>query len=322
MRPMDTLDEIAADLQHLRTAAGQVPYGEIAARIAARREEHGATPAAARIGRSSVYDVFRAGRSRTNPDLVAEVVLALGGDETAAAEWRSRCLRVGATRSPAPRSPRATPENPGIRTAFAGLLLLSCLGLNLFGHNAAGHLPVPLYLDMIGTAVAAIVLGPWRGAAVGAATSLLAAISNVPGSAAFLLVQVVGALVWGYGVRTLRLGRTPLRYVLLNVLAALACTVTAVPVIVYVFGGFTDHPADLLTEGFEAVGEGVWAAVFSSNILVSLADKLLAGTIALMAFTLITRQEWMSLLTDDAPEVWLARPGISEARTGTYRQRA
>lgn len=66
-----------------------------------------------------------------------------------------------------------------------------------------------LYLDMIGTAVTAIILGSWYGAGVGAATSALAAISNIPGSIAVVGVQIAEALVWGYGVRAWRLGRTP-----------------------------------------------------------------------------------------------------------------
>jgi energy-coupling factor transport system substrate-specific component len=128
---------------------------------------------------------------------------------------------------------------------------------------------------------------------------------NVPGSIAFILVQVVGALVWGYGVRAWRLGRTPLRYLLLNVIAGTACTIAAVPVIVIIFGGFTDHPADLLTRSFESIGEGQWAAVFSSNIVVSLADKLLAGAIALAVFGFISKRVGLKYFTDAPPQMWL-----------------
>jgi energy-coupling factor transport system substrate-specific component len=202
---VETLDELAVDLQRLRASAGHVAYGEIAARIARRREEQGLSHAAAQVGRSSVYDVFRAGRTRTNPDLVAEIVLALGSSDDESDRWRARCLRARSAQSAAlPRKSRiaveaATPST--VRTAMVVLLLLSCVGLNIFGNSAAGRIPVTLYLDMIGTAIAAIVLGPWYGVAVGAATSSLAAISNVPGSIAFIFVEIAGALVWGYGVR-------------------------------------------------------------------------------------------------------------------------
>src|SRR5699024_11475941 len=48
--------------------------------------------------------------------------------------------------------------------------------LPIFGHAVVGTLHLALYLDMIGTAVSAIVLGPWYGVAVavlGTATGTL-----------------------------------------------------------------------------------------------------------------------------------------------------
>jgi energy-coupling factor transport system substrate-specific component len=305
----ETLDELAADLQQLRTTAGQVAYGEIAARIERRRAESGHVSAAARIGRSSVYDVFRAGRTRMNAHLVAEIVIALGCSDDEAVQWRERCLRANAAQHPARARSRTvvTPTiDPVLRSALVVLLMISCLGLNLFGHNVAGRIPVTLYLDMIGTAISAMVLGPWYGVTVGVTTNTLAAISNVPGSIAFVLVQAAGALVWGYGVRAWRLARTPLRYLLLNVIAALVCSVVAVPVIVMVFGGFADHPADLLTTGFESLGEELWAAVFTSNVLVSLADKLLAGAIALAVLAFLHSRLDPGLLTPNPPRMWFS----------------
>ena len=315
----ETLDDLAADLQRLRASAGHVAYGEIAARIAGRREAEGMSAAAAQVGRSSVYDVFRAGRTRTNPNLVAEIVRALGEDDDAADEWRVRCLRARDAQTPTlARKSRVRRESLAlepstVRAAMVVLLLLSCVGLNVFGNSAAGRIPVTLYLDMIGTAIAAMVLGPWYGVAVGAATSSLAAISNVPGSIAFILVEVVGALVWGYGVRAWRLGRSPLRLVLLNAIAGLTCTIMAVPVIVVVFDGVTDHPADALTKAFEAFGNGQWTAVFSSNILTSLADKQLSGVIAVVVFAFISSRVGLQYFTADPPQVWLPRRFTSTA---------
>ena len=306
----ETLDDLAADLQRLRSTAGQIAYGEIAARIERRRRDDGLGDAAARIGRSSVYDVFRAGRTRINATLVGEIVLALGGSDDEASRWRERCVRAAAPPSTAPSrasrglSSTQSLDRLALRPLLAVLIMLSCLGLNLFGHNAAGRIPVTLYLDMVGTAIAAIVLGPWYGVAVGFATNTLATISNVPGSFFFVLVQIAGALVWGYGVRAWRLGRTPLRYLLLNAIAAIVCSLVAVPVIVMVFHGFANHPADLLTRGFEALGEEVWAAVLSSNILVSLADKLLAGAVAVVVLVLLTSKIEPRMLTANPPRMW------------------
>lgn len=60
--------------------------------------------------------------------------------------------------------------------------------------------PTKFYLDMIGTFLAALVLGPWWGALLGFFTNVLLAIQG-PQYLPYVVVQVVGALYWGYGCR-------------------------------------------------------------------------------------------------------------------------
>jgi energy-coupling factor transport system substrate-specific component len=134
---------------------------------------------------------------------------------------------------------------------------------------------------MIGTAVAAIVLGPWWGALVGLLTNSGSALISGPTSLPFALVNIVGALIWGYGVRSWGLGKSIPKFFLLNVIVAIACTLTAAPIIVLVFGGATGAGADALTATFLAIGQGVVGSVLSSNILTSLADKIIGGFVAL-----------------------------------------
>lgn len=291
---LESLDAIAVDLQRLRSATG-LSYGEIAARIAQRREAKGASAAAAQIARSSVYDAFRTGRARVNPDLVAEIVVALGGDESEATDWRARCLRARAERLPSTtraraESPLPWPRPRAMGAAFVTLLTIACLGLNLAGPGWSAMLGLPLYLDMIGTAIAAIALGPWYGAAVGVATNGLAVINvQDPPGLWFALVNVAGALLWGYGVRTWRLGRGPLRFLALNAIVAIGCSIVAIPIVVLVFGGITGRPSDMLTAAFGQIDAEIWASVTSSNLVTSLADKLLAGYIGLGVTLLLTR---------------------------------
>ena len=47
--------------------------------------------------------------------------------------------------------------------------------------------------------------------------------------AMWIAAWLVGALVWGYGVHRFGFGRTPLRFLLLNIAAAVACTLTSAP---------------------------------------------------------------------------------------------
>lgn len=291
--PADSLDQIADDLQRLRIAAGEVSYSELAARIAHRREENGVNPAAARVARSTVFDIFRTGRSRINAELVAEIVVALGRDDLEAEAWRTRCLAVRTTMKaqipPTPHAPLNPTPNSDSRLAFVVVLMVAAVGLNLFGGSVVSKFGLPIFLDMIGTAVVAIVLGPWHGALVGLSTNVVGVFSTVPATLAYAIVNVAGALVWGYGVRLWHLDKTRLRFLLLNVLVALACTITAVPITVLVFGGVAGHAGDDFIATLQAIGDGLWASVFTVNISISLADKLITGYTALAIIHLLGR---------------------------------
>lgn len=166
-------------------------------------------------------------------------------------------------------------------TTLIVTLIPVSVALNIVGGYIASALRLPVYLDMIGTAISAIVLGPWWGALVGILTNTGSALITGPVSLPFALVNVVGALLWGYGVRSWGLGRTIPRFFVLNIIVAISCTIVAAPIIVLVFGGATGNGADALTGTFLAVGQNLVGSVFSSNILTSLADKIIAGFVAL-----------------------------------------
>lgn len=152
--------------------------------------------------------------------------------------------------------------------------------LNIVGGLINTALKLPIFLDMIGTAVVAIVLGPWWGALVGVITNVVSSFISGPINLPFAACNVIGALVWGYGVRW-GWGKKYWSYFLLNMLVAFFVSLVAVPIYVFVFGGATGHFADLMTATFVAMGQNLITSVFSSNILVSLADKIISGFVAL-----------------------------------------
>lgn len=252
--------------------AGEPSYAEIARRIAEQRELAGLPSHAARVARTTVYDVFRTGRTRLNVDLVREVVRALDGDGRLVDSWLE---------DPAPAAPE-----PEAGSSLVLLLMAACVLVNFGGRVAVDLLGLPVYLDMAGTAVAAIALGPWRGAAVGATTNLLGTFSSGPDSIPFALVNVVGALIWGYGVRH-GLGRTLPRFLALNALVALACSVVAVPVLLVLLGGSTGHGEDAITSTFVELSAAATVATGLSNLLVSLGDKLISGFVALVVVSML-----------------------------------
>lgn len=152
--------------------------------------------------------------------------------------------------------------------------------LNIVGGYINTVLRLPIFLDMIGTMVTAVILGPWWGALVGAITNIVNSFISGPISLPFAVVNVAGALVWGYANMWGWMKKT-WSFFLVNVLVATVSSIFAVPIYVFIFGGATGHFADVMTAAFLAMGQNLIVSVFSSNILVSLADKIISGFVGL-----------------------------------------
>ncbi len=180
------------------------------------------------------------------------------------------------TVTPAPKKKKAQ----RIPLTYVVALVPVAAALNIIGGLINTALRLPIFLDMIGTAVVAIVLGPWWGALVGAITNIVSSFISGPISLPFAACNVVGALVWGYGVRW-GWGKKYWSFFILNMVVAFFVSLVAVPIYVFIFGGATGHFADMMTAAFLAMGQNLLVSVFSSNILVSLADKIISGFIAL-----------------------------------------
>ena len=152
--------------------------------------------------------------------------------------------------------------------------------LNVIGGTVAGALKLPIFLDMIGTAVVAMTIGPWWGALVGVITNVTSGFITGPVSIPFAACNVVGALIWGYGTKW-GWANDKLNFFGLSVASAVGVSLMAAPIVIFVFGGATGHASDVLTAGLIAAGGDMWTSVFSSNIIVSSADKILSSFLAL-----------------------------------------
>jgi len=174
-----------------------------------------------------------------------------------------------------------TAPSSRIPLTYVVTLVPVAAALNIVGGTLNTYLKLPTFLDMIGTAVAAIVLGPWWGALVGIVGNIGGALFTGPVLIPFALVNVTGALIWGYGVRSLGMGATVPRFFLLNVIVALVNSVVAAPIVAFVFGGATGHPSDALTAAFAQAGTDLLRATFESSVIVFLADKIITGFVAI-----------------------------------------
>lgn len=86
-----SLDDVAEQLSRLRAHAGSPSYTTIARRVRQLRARRGMPPGEREPGRSTVYDCFRQGRRRMQPELVSDIVLALGASFEQAHTWAQAC---------------------------------------------------------------------------------------------------------------------------------------------------------------------------------------------------------------------------------------
>ena len=280
--PSGPWDPLIFELHALRKACGSPSYDTLTRRLIAQRMADGLDEHAARIAKSSVHDAFRYGRSRINGELVRELVRVMDSDPVVVDEWVARCEPSVNSHWSRPAAENPEPPAP-LPASHALALAVACVALNMGGRVFVDFFHLPLYFDMIGTAIAAIALGPWKGAAVGATTNIVGIIGSGWVSLPFGLVNIAGALVWGYGVRQWGMGKTLPRFFLLNVIAAVTCSLVAVPILLAVYGDSLRHGHDMVTQMVEESISYVVAAVSFSNLITSLADKLISGFVALVA---------------------------------------
>ncbi len=174
---------------------------------------------------------------------------------------------------------RRVPKTMSVTQAV--MLVALAAAVDVVGGWVAGLVKVPVFLDTIGTFVAAAVLGPWWGAAAGVANNVVSALFNGPSSVPFGIVSIAVALVWGYGLRGLQLGRNAGSLLLLNLVVAMVAAFVSAPIVYLVYGGATGHASDALTLAFEVAGKSLAAAVLVSNLVLNAADKLITAYVGL-----------------------------------------
>lgn len=306
------LPDLVIQLQRLRQEAGSPSYATIAQRISTQRAVTGRSPEHARVARSTVYDLFRPDRRRLDTELLREVLRALGLGEDEVEGWVVVARRAKAIvpvppnisteptdvadveTEPVVQTEQELETEPEVETVKipAGprsrqrllALVLACVLVNLLGRSAAVFLDLPLYLDMVGTAVMAVLVGPWWAVVVGTVTNVAGVGISGTSSLPFTIVNVAGALAWGYGVHRFGMARSLPRFFVLNVLVAFLCTLIAAPILLFVFDGYTGHGSEQMTGTILDITHGLALAVFSSNLLTSLADKMVSGFVALTLY--------------------------------------
>jgi energy-coupling factor transport system substrate-specific component len=169
---------------------------------------------------------------------------------------------------------RARPSGPPPTTLVVTLVPLA-VAVNFVANYAVAALGLPIYLDTIGTFLASVLLGPWWGALAGVLTNVVGAVPNGVSNLLFAPVNVAAALLWGYGIRRFGLGRNAIVFFLLAAAVGVVTGALATPIVLYLFGGSTGHPSDLITATLSSFG--IERAALVASVASSVPDKVIAA---------------------------------------------
>lgn len=136
-------------------------------------------------------------------------------------------------------------------------------------------LKLPVYLDAIGTILAALLLGCIPAIIVGVASFLLAAALISPVYAWFIGTQAVIAIVIYFSASKLGAFKSLPRVLVMGVCLGVITGIVSAPVIVAVFGGVAGSGRDLITAALLGTGQQIGKAVLLSGAASEPVDKVL-----------------------------------------------
>lgn len=171
-----------------------------------------------------------------------------------------------------------------IRTRTVTLLAL-CIALNVVGGNIALMLKLPIYLDSIGTVLAAAVFGPLGGMLAGGATGLLMATTDLY-SLFFMPVQLLTGLVAGLLYQRFKPGTFKHNWWLAFAIS-LPGTIVSTIITVILFHGITSSGSSMLVQVLLGTGMSKALAVFLIQIGTDYIDRFLTVYVVALVYRAI-----------------------------------
>jgi energy-coupling factor transport system substrate-specific component len=166
----------------------------------------------------------------------------------------------------------------------AWVLIPVGVGINVVGGTIVSTLRVPLFMDVIGTILVAMLAGPWVAVVAGGLTNVVLGFTSGPQVVPFALVNVAIALAVGLLAARgwFRIAETIgyWRLFAAGVILAFVGTVTSAPISVFVFGGVTPGAQGAITAYFLASGNAIWTSVISASFVTEPIDKIASVIIA------------------------------------------
>ena len=154
------------------------------------------------------------------------------------------------------------------------VLIPAAIGINYLGKLFAGVLKLPLWLDSIGTCLAAVLAGPIAGAICGAANNIIYGLTMDPISTVYALTNIaiglaVGILAHKGFMKNIKLS------LVTAVVAGLVAVVVSTPLNMAFWGGTTGNVwGDAVYAWAIANNLPVFFASFIDELIVDLPDKI------------------------------------------------
>jgi energy-coupling factor transport system substrate-specific component len=178
-----------------------------------------------------------------------------------------------------------------LRLDAIGIMVIpACLGINFAGHALAVTLNLPLFLDSVGTILAAAVGGPWVGGSVGLISNLLSSNAFDPNAAAYSVVSFALGFAAGLS-RYLNWQRRASGWVMLWAVCVAISSVLSTPINLLVSGGQSGvQLGDAIYKSLNSAHVPRALAAFAAEISIDIPDKAIAVAAALLIAQALSRR--------------------------------
>lgn len=164
------------------------------------------------------------------------------------------------------------------------VLIPVAVGINYAGKFFAEALKLPLWLDSIGTIIAALLAGPAVGAISGAINNVIYGLTVGPISFVYALTSIGIGVAAGLLYKA-KMFENAFRALISGIIIALVATIISVPLNVVFWGGQTGNIwGDALFAFLREKNVNLWIASFFDELVVDLVDKILSVFIAFGIF--------------------------------------
>lgn len=155
--------------------------------------------------------------------------------------------------------------------------------INIVLGTVVGWMSIPLlFLDTVGTILAATVLGPIYGMAVGGITNVVLGFIYNPKDIPFALVNIAIGLVVGLIAKKFKFNIKTA--IITGLILAVVAPAIGTPIAIYVYGGITGDFNDVIFTALKNAGEDIFSSAFIPRITSNIVDKVLSCVLVALSY--------------------------------------